>query len=180
MAPWENLKPDFKWPVAEVKKIAAPAEKVWGTISMPGNLKLCHPFCAKNPVEKWPGPNARDQIHYLNGWVFERRFCNWIEGLGYDLTIGRPGGRTSFVSWRILPIDPGNTNLRIYVYPHVVQHLPTAIRWVPHIMRIRPLLKRYLVSVTSGFEWYITRNEPVPRNQFGSHPWFSKRGSGPT
>jgi hypothetical protein len=24
-----------------------------------------------------------------------------------------------------------------------------------------------------GFEWYVTRGEPVPRNKFGKHPWFS-------
>ena len=32
-----------------------------------------------------------------------------------------------------------------------------------------------LVMVTRGFEWYVTRGEPVPRNQFGPHPWFSAR-----
>jgi hypothetical protein len=25
-----------------------------------------------------------------------------------------------------------------------------------------------------GFEWYATKGQPVPRNQFGTHPWFSK------
>ena len=177
MSQWEDLKPGFKWPVAVVQRIAAPADKVWDTISMPGNLEPCYPFCAKNPVEVWPGPEARDQVHYLNGLVYERRFCSWIEGIGYDLNIGRRGGRSSFVSWRIQPIDPGQTNLRISVYPYVIQNLPVAIRWLPHIMRIRPLLRRYLASVTKGFEWYVTRNEPVPRNQFGPHPWFSERNS---
>ena len=26
---------------------------------------------------------------------------------------------------------------------------------------------------TEMAEWYATRGEPVPRNQFGTHPWFS-------
>lgn len=169
----ENPKPRFKWPITVAQSIAAPADKVWDVISMPGNLERCHPFCAKNPVDTWPGSESHDQIHYLNGLVYERRFCRWIEGIGYELEIGRIGGRSSFVSWRLQPIDPGHTDLIISVYPYVFQNLPLAIRWVPYILRIRPLIRRYLTSVTKGFEWYLTRHESVPRNQFGSHPWFS-------
>lgn len=170
---WENPKPGYKWPVAVAQPITAPAGVVWAAISMPGNLESCHPFCAKNPVERWPGEGSRDQIHYLSGWVFERRFCRWIEGVGYDLEIGRRGGGMSFVSWRVLPGDSQNCKLQITVYPHVLQHIPAAIRWLPHALRLGPMLKRYLSSVTRGVEWYVIRGEPVPRNQFGTHPWFS-------
>ena len=97
MPHWEDPKPGFKWPVAFDQPISAPAEKVWDAISMPGNLELCHPFCKKNPVEVWPGPDSRDEVHYLNGLIFERQFCGWIDGIGYDLNIGMRGGATSFV-----------------------------------------------------------------------------------
>ena len=167
----------FRWPVSVVQRIAAPAGKVWDTISMPGNLEPCHPFCAKNPVEIWPGSKSRDQVHYLNGLVYQRQFRRWIAGIGYDLNFGRSGERTSFVSWRIQPIDSSQTDLRISVYPHVILNLPAAIRWIPYVVHIRPLLRKYLSSVTKGFEWYVTRNEPVPRNHFGPHQWFSERGS---
>ena len=40
---------------------------------------------------------------------------------------------------------------------------------------LRPLLAEYLSSVVRGFEWYVTRGEAVPRDQFGPHPWFSAR-----
>ena len=140
---------------------------------MPGNLELCHPFCDSNPVAKWPGPESRDEVHYLSGWIFERRFRSWIEGVGYDLDIGRSGGRTSFVSWRIGPIDDQHCTLTISVQPHAVEHLPTMIRWLPSLLWVRPRLKSYLSSVVKGFDWYVTRGEPVPRNQFGRHPWFS-------
>ena len=173
MAELEDPKADFRWPVAVTQLIAAPAEKVWAAISMPGNLEPCHPFCEKNPVMSWPGDESRDEIHYLNGRVFERRFSRWVEGLGYDLAIGRSGGRSSSVSWRITPIDGHNCTLRIAVYPHVLQGVPVTIRWLPHLLRVRPPLKSYLSSVVRGFEWYVKRGEPVPRNQFGSHPWFS-------
>lgn len=175
LSTWDDPKPGFKWPVAVSRSISASARDVWQAISMPGNLEPCHPFCSKNPVEVWPGEESRDEIHYLSGWVYARRFCRWIEGVGYDLEIGRRGGRQSFVSWRITPEDGHNCTLRITVYPHALQGLPVIIRWVPHMLSIGPMLRKYLSSVVRGFEWYVTRGEAVPRNQFGSHPWFSSR-----
>ena len=169
----EGRQESFRWPVSAARSIQAPAEKVWQVISTPGNLELCHPFCVANPVDRWPGVDSRDEVHYASGWVFERRFRRWLDGVGYDLEIGRPGGRTSFVSWRITPVDAYASTLRIAVYPHVLQRIPVAIRWLPHLARVRPRLKAYLSSVVRGFEWYITKGEPVPRNQFGAHPWFS-------
>ncbi len=173
MPQWDDPKPDYKWPVAVEQRIEAPVDKVWNTISMPGNLEHCHPFCVKNPVQVWPGEGSQDEVHYLSGWIFERRFCRWIDGVGYDLEIGRRGGGSSFVSWRIMPVDYHECVLRIAVYPHALQNLPVTIRWIPHILRLGPMLRKYLLSVVKGFEWYIVRGEPVPRNQFGIHTWFS-------
>ena len=169
----QDPKPGFRWPVAVAQPIAARADVVWAAISTPGNLELCHPFCNENPVQVWPGAGSRDEVHYLSGWVYERRFRRWIDGVGYDLEIGRRGGGQSFVSWRILPAGDGDCALRIAVYPHALQKVPVAVRWLPHLLRLRPRLRSYLSSVTRGFEWYVTRGEPVPRNQFGPHPWFS-------
>jgi len=180
MTPIGDPKPGFKWPVAVMQPIAASAERVWEAISSPGNLESCHPFCASNPVKEWPGEGARDEVHYLSGWIFERRFCRWIDGVGYDLEIGRHEGRSSLVSWRILSLDSQQCNLRIAVYPHALQKVPVVLRWIPHNLRLRPMLKQYLSSVTRGFEWYVTRGQPVPRNQFGSHPWFSDHKSSRT
>jgi hypothetical protein len=173
MPQWDDPKPHYKWPVAVAQPIAAPVDRVWEIISTPGNLEYCHPFCAKNPVQMWPGEGSRDEVHYLSGWLFERRFCRWIEGVGYDLEIGRRGGRSSFVSWRLMPGDHRDCTLRIAVYPSALQSLPVAIRWLPHSLRLAPLLRRYLSSVVRDVEWYVIRGESVPRNQFGSHPWFS-------
>lgn len=166
---------DFKWPVSYEQGIAASSSAVWNAISLPGNLELCHPFCARNPVHSWPGPDSRDEIHYLSGWVFERRFREWTEGVGYDLEIGRRNGPQSTVSWRITPAGEQSCVLRITVCPHALQGVPGAIRWLPHTLWLGPTLRRYLESVVRGFEWYVTRQEPVPRNAFGTHPWFSAR-----
>lgn len=173
MTNWDDPKPHFKWPVVANQAIEASASETWSAISMPGNLELCHPFCAANPVHQWPGEHSRDEVHYLSGWVFERRFCRWIDGIGYDLEIGRKGGKSSFVSWRIGATSERSSVLRIAVYPYALQKLPLVIRWLPHRLRLKPLLSRYLSSVVKGFEWYLVHGEPVPRNHFGSHPWFS-------
>ena len=176
---WADPKPGFKWPVAVAREIPAPAEIVWDAISMPGNLEQCHPFCARNVVKVWPGEDSIDEIHYLSGWMFERRFQRWIDGIGYDIEIGRPGGRMSFVSWRIRSVDDQICKFRIAIYPSTLLHLPAVVRWAPHFTYLAPRLKSYLSSVIQGFEWYVTRREPVPRNQFGSHPWFSASGGMP-
>ena len=173
MQQWDDPKPDFRWPVAVAQPIAAPAGQVWEAISMPGNLEPCHPFCASNPVQAWPGEGSRDEVHYLGGRVLERRFCSWIDGTGYDLEIGERDGAMSSVSWRILPVNDRGSILRIAIYPHLLQNLPAAIRWLPYSLYVGPMLERYLTSVVQGFEWYVIRGKPVPRNQFGSHPWFS-------
>jgi hypothetical protein len=165
----------FRWPVGVAHPISAPSGRVWAAISNPGNLEACHPFCESNPVSEWPGPESRDEIHYLSGWVYERRFRRWIEGVGYDLEIGARGERTSFVSWRIEPVDRVSCTLSITVYPHVVQRVPVAFRLLPHVAYVRPMLRRYLSSVVRGFEWNLRSGKPVAPNQFGRHPWFSER-----
>ena len=165
----------FKWPVAFEKAIAAPAPAVWDAISMPGNLEPCHPLCARNPVQSWPGPDSRDEVHYLNGLIYERRFRDWTDGIGYDLAVGERGGPKSSVSWRIRAIDDRCCVLRIAVNPHPLQSIPAPLRRVPYRLWLRPRLEAYLESVVRGFEWYVTRGEPVPREAFGRHPWFSSK-----
>ena len=165
---------EFKWPVSVSRYFEAPADEIWKTISEPGNLKDCHPFCESNPVEKWPGVGSKDSIFYYSGWVMQREFINWIDGFGYDLTIGRENGGKSIVSWRITEQSKDLSSLRITIYPHILQKIPTALRWIPHLISIKPALHSYLESVLKGFEWFITTGKPVQKNQFGTHQWFSR------
>jgi hypothetical protein len=163
----------FKWPVAVSRTIEAPPSKIWEVISSPGMLPQFHPFCEKNPVVKWPGPESHDEVHYFNGVLLVRRFTDWYENTGYDLEIGRAGGRTSVVRWRIAQIEERQNAIWIAVYPHAIQRVPIVVRWIPHLMWVEPHLKLYLQSVVKGLEFFITHGKPVQRNQFGSHPWFS-------
>jgi hypothetical protein len=166
---------DCRWPVTVKRDLAASATEVWQVISAPGNLEACHPYCSSNPVQRWPGPDSRDEVHYFSGWIYERRFNNWIDGSGYDLEIGRAGGEKSSVSWRIEPVDETNCTLSITVCSSVLKRYPLVIRWIPYLLRVRPMLRKYLRSVIKGVEWYATRGESVTEDQFGRHPWFSAR-----
>ena len=112
-------------------------------------------------------------MHYLSGWVYERRFTAWYEGIGYDLEIGRKGGGRSSVYWRLTDIGGERSSLDITVCPGGLQHLPVAIRWLPHLLKLRPPLQSYLDAVVRGIEWAVVRQEAVPRDAFGRHPWFS-------
>ncbi len=165
----------FRWPVRRTLDIAAPAHAVWAVISDPGYLERVHPFCAANPVVKWPGPGSHDEVHYRSGWVYERRFTAWNEGSGYDLEIGGRGEPKSFVTWRLEPAGEATATLTITIYPHVLQRVPVVARWLPHLAVVRPLLRRYLASVLRGVEWYVLHGEPVHADQFGRHPWFSAK-----
>jgi len=168
-----NPMPGFKWPVAVSRFLAEPPSKIWDVISSPGMLPLYHPFCEKNPVFEWPGPDSHDEIEYFNGVVLTRRFKNWYDDVGYDLEIGRIGGRSSLATWRISSVREHRSSIEITIFPHALQRVPTAVRWLPHLVRLRPQLRHYLQSVVKGLDWFITEGQPVRRNQFGAHPWFS-------
>ena len=165
----------FKWPISVSRVIETTPRNLWLTISSPGNLEACHPFCKSNPVAEWLGVGSRDTIYYYSGWVLQREFTSWIDGAGYDLTIGRQGGRKSYVSWRITGEQENISTLSITIYPHALQNIPVAVRWLPHIVYIQPALQSYLESVVKGIEWLITTGKPVQENQFGTHKWFSKK-----
>ena len=165
----------FKQPITVSRKIKASPQNIWLAISSPGNLEDCHPFCEKNPVDEWSGVGSKDTIYYYSGWVLHREFLNWFEGVGYDLTIGRKDGRKSYVSWRITEEQENINTLSITIYPHTLQNIPVAIRLIPHIAYIHPTMQSYLESVVKGFEWFITTDKPVYKNQFGSHSWFSQK-----
>ena len=153
--------------------ISSPAGDVWAAISASGNLESCHPFCAENPVRVWPGPGSIDEVHYLNGIVYERRFQSWYEGEGYDLEIWHKQRKMADVLWRIQSTGESSSVLEITVLPLALQRIPVWLRWAPHLFVVRPRMRTYLQAVVRGFEWYVTRGESVPRNQFGTHPWFS-------
>lgn len=169
----EDARRAFRWPVSAAVDIAAPAARVWQVISSPDSLIASHPFLADNPIENWPGPVGRDEVHYLNGVVYTRDFKEWHDGAGFELEISKQSKKIAWVSWQVTPVAENTATLRITVFPYAMQDLSPLIRWVPYLFILRPRLRSYLRSVVGGFQWFIEKGAAVPRNQFGAHPWFS-------
>ena len=163
----------FRWPIGASQSVDSPVSELWTTISTPGNLERCHPFCESNPVSIWPGPESRDEVRYLNGRVYQRRFTHWIEGSGYELIVETSDRRLAQVQWTVEAESPTSSRLSIVIRPSALDGVPVPLRWAAHHVYIRPMLRRYLKSVLRGVDWYVTRGVPVAANQFGSHPWFS-------
>ncbi len=163
----------FKWPIGVTLQFSASAEEVWDLISTPEILEKTHPFCKRNPVHTWFGEGSKDTIEYYNGRIMHREFYFWKEGLGYDLLIGREGGRKSKVTWRIKPQDTENSALTITIFPNNLQERSWIRSVLLYYSVVKPMLKKYLLSVLTGFDHYLNTGEPVSKNQFGTHKWFS-------
>ena len=161
-------------PITVTQRIAAPPQDVWGLISAPGHLAQCHPFCAANPVHVWDGVGSHDTIEYYNGRVVDRRFMAWLEGEGYDLDVSDSAGPLASVSWRLAP-DGAGTSLSISLTPLMLSAMLRGIRGLTSLGVMRPMMLRYLRSVLRGIEYRVTTGQPVMRNQFGAHRWFSAR-----
>ncbi len=146
-------------------------QTVWKIISKPENLNYVHPFCKSNTVVNWDKNKHEDILEYLNGVILYREFYKWDEGNGYELNIGRKNGRKSKVIWEIT--GEKKSKLKITVYPHVFSNRSRIIYFIIHALIINPGLKKYLSSVLRGYKWYLENKQPVPRNQFGKHKWFS-------
>jgi hypothetical protein len=146
---------------------------VWELISKPNNLESFHPFCESNPVDKWPGAGAIDHVKYYNSLSYQRVFTNWIEGVGYDLRIGTVTGKKSKVSWRISQPTASTSELSISIHPHGIDKYPQFLVPIISTLYIQPMIRKYLKSVLKGLKWFLISGEPVQKNQFGTHRWFS-------
>ena len=76
-------------------------EVLWKTISSPNYLNDTHPYCDNNSVIHWEKDLHEDELVYLNGLTYRRKFSDWKPGEGYDLWIGNSNKKQSFVEWRI-------------------------------------------------------------------------------
>ena len=146
-------------------------EDVWKVISMKESLELFHPYCLRNKVISWD-ENKADELVYLNGLVFIREFTSWNPYRGFELTIGKKGGKKSRVRWEIVKSNTGCL-ISITVWPYKSSKIPKILYPLINIFIVRPKLKGYLSSVLNGLNFYLANNTPVKNNQFGTHPWFS-------
>ena len=150
-----------------------PPKTLWKVISAPNHLELFHPFCKENIAISWDGMPYIDELEYLNGLKYVRKFVKWDPLKGYSLNIGKKQGKQSHVIWEIKEIDHANCTLSITVYPHLLSNWPNFVSYIPYKLIIKPTLYDYLFSVISGLKYFIENNEKVPKNHFGKHKWFS-------
>ena len=163
-----------KWKVYYEEKINSSVDSLWDLISSPSNLEIFHPFCKSNKIVKWPGEHSIDELIYLNGLTFIRKFKSWDKKKGYSLLIGEKEKEQSYVVWEISSKNYKNY-LSITVYPHFMRKYPKIISYIPHKIMVEPYLKKYLKSVIGGIDYYLKNRETVPRNYFGQHEWFSEK-----
>ena len=168
-----NIEKENVWPVFYKKKIDCKPDELWKLISQPNHLNLVHPFCKSNEIVKWKGNGSEDVLVYLNGLTYFRYFIEWKENEGYTLLIGSKRGKKSKVIWEISN-ENGFTYLKITVFPYLLSSISKFFSFLPHKIFVNPILKNYLKSVLFGINYYITKNSPVPRNNYGKHIWFSK------
>jgi hypothetical protein len=161
-------------PIAAAADVRASAEDVWAVISEPGNLDNVHPFCASNEVERWSGVGSRDRIRYHSGVLYEREALAWVDGVGYDLTVGPPPGPIAVARWRIDPADGADRcRITIEVTSFVRSDVTVEVRERYERSVIRGAIPPYLDSVVRGVAWYSETGTPVQRNQFGAHDVYS-------
>ena len=127
---------------------------LWNVISAPNHLELFHPFCKKISIS-WDDMPYVDELEYLNGLKYVRKFVKWEPLKGYALNIGRKKGKQSHVIWEIKEIDDLNCSLSITVYPHLLNNWPYFISYLPYKLIIKPKLYDYLFSVISGLKYYL-------------------------
>ena len=160
-------------PISATHTFDCSTDELWSLISAPGNLNDAHPFCKTNEALTWDGNEHVDRLVYLNGRTYVRRFQTWSPGEGYTLLIGAENGPQSFVEWTIKPLETGGSSLTITVHPYLLANWPKPLAFPLYRLWIVPRMRRYLRSVLGGFAHVATTGEPVPRNRFGRHPWFS-------
>lgn len=160
-------------PIEVSRQINADASDVWAVISETGNLTNVHPFCASNDVERWPGPNSRDHVHYYSGIHYQRDVLEWSEGVGYDLAVGPPSGKIAIARWSLQPNGQGGCRFGIEVTSFVRSDVSAQARALYEEEVIKGAIPPYLDGVVQGVAYYAETGTPVVRNQFGAHEIYS-------
>jgi len=160
-------------PLKACREVEAAATDIWSVIAERGNLTNVHPFCQTTQVERWPGPDSRDHIHYYSGIHYQRDCISWFEGEGYDLEVGPPGAKTALARWEIERLDVCRAKFSIEVVSYVRSDL-SADRVANYVRDIvEGSIPTYLDGVVRGVAHFVETGIPVSRNQFGPHAIYS-------
>ena len=108
----------------------------------------------------------------MNGLIYIREFSVWKPNKGFELSIGKKGGKKSKVIWEIKILDRG-CEVKISVFPYSSSKISKYFHPIVNIIIVKPKLRKYLQSVLTGLKFYLDTNIKVKKNQFGKHAWFS-------
>ncbi len=152
-------------------------QHLWKIISVPGQLRLFHPFCKSNKVLKWDKEKSIDLIEYFNKKMLKRKFFDWEEKVGYKLIINDLKKDIAEVHWNLYDASRNKVNLSIQI-----QILDTALKRFPNSINkmilktyVIPKLGTYLDSVLHGIKYFSETGNKVSKNQFGYNSMFSSK-----
>lgn len=160
-------------PIKASHHIKVTTSDLWAIISASGNLINVHPFCARNPVERWPGVDGADHVYYYSGIHYRRDVSEWLEGEGYELLVGPPTGKVAKARWQIQPTPTNDCKFSIEVISYVRSDVGQETRAIYEQKMIREAIPPYLEAVVKGVAYFAETGDPVRRNQFGHHHIYS-------
>ena len=102
--------------VTSTQHIQVSAPALWAAITSDRHLEACHPYIQKH-TKNTSTSGLSDVITYLNGVTFTRESTAWMDGVGYDLKVGKASEPKNEVAWRIEAVSPTSCKLSISVTP---------------------------------------------------------------
>ena len=157
--------------ITSTRSIWVSARTVWAAITSDHHLEACHPYIRKH-TKNTLNRGLSDEITYLNGVTFTREATAWLDGVGYDLKVGRVDEPKNEVAWRIEPLDSNSCKLSISVTPLEVEKLPKIVRGLALRLFVRRQVGFYLDAVTGGIKIWVETGKAIDKTAFPRHPWF--------
>ena len=157
--------------VTSTQHIDVSAPPLWAAITSDRHLEACHPYIQKHTMNTSTS-GLSDVITYLNGVTFSRESTAWMDGVGYDLKVGKASEPKNEVAWRIEAVSPTSCKLSISVTPRAVEKLPKLARGLALVVFVKRHVRRYLNAVTSGIKVWMETGKPIDKTAFPRHPWF--------
>ena len=122
--------------VTSSQHIDVSAPTLWVAITSDRHLEACHPYIQRH-TKNTSTKGLSDVITYLNGVTFTRESTAWMDGVGYDLKVGKAAEPKNEVAWRIEVVSTTSCKLSISVTPRAVEKLPKWVRGLALVLFVR-------------------------------------------
>ena len=157
--------------ITSIRSMRVSAPTLWAAITSDHHLEACHPYIRRH-TKNIADRGLSDEITYLNGVTFTREATAWMDGVGYDLKVGRAYEPKNEVIWRIEPLDSNSCKLSISVIPLAVKKLPKLVRGLALRLFVRREVSHYLGAVTGGIKIWVETGKAIDKTAFPRHPRF--------